>query len=395
MSLVEIGTAIPLSLPVPHPVAANWLEEMSRLGTAEAMRRAMAERYPGLTSHPRRLAIVGAAAEGRRLAALCQAQGIEVAAIGDDSPARHGEIIAGRAVGPLDRLSGLEKDIPVVIASHRPLRTVERLRAMGFQTVLMFLVLQALEPERFPPCMFYDGWFEDLASNGDRYRRLRDRLGDDASRRHLEAILGFRLTGDIGALAPVVDWDLYYPRDLFTFGINEVYVDAGTFLGDSIALFIARTGGHFTRVLGFEPDAATFPGLRANFSAEPRVELINKGLHAASGVLRFIHAGERGSMIAATETAADGTIDVAALDDILGDGRVTYIKMNIEGAETDALRGAARAIRRWRPRLAISAYHFPRDLWRIPSVIEDIDPSYRLHLRQHDAGSVETVVYAL
>ena len=86
---------------------------------------------------------------------------------------------------------------------------------------------------------------------------------------------------------------------------------------------------------------------------------------------------------------------VTTIDDVLGDRRLTYVKMNIEGAEIDALHGGRNAICKWLPRLAISVYHRASDLWRIPEVISEISSEYQLYLRQHDGGIIETVLYAL
>jgi hypothetical protein len=69
--------------------------------------------------------------------------------------------------------------------------------------------------------------------------------------------------------------------------------------------------------------------------------------------------------------------------------------MNIEGAEIDALHGGERLIRREHPKLALSVYHRPSDLWRIPEIVENFSSDYRLYLRQHDGGIIETVLYAL
>ena len=73
---------------------------------------------------------------------------------------------------------------------------------------------------------------------------------------------------------------------------------------------------------------------------------------------------------------------VITIDDVLGDRPLTYVKMNIEGAEIEALRGGRNAIRRWTPRLAISAYHRPSDLWRIPQLVLELNPDYALYLRR-------------
>ena len=69
--------------------------------------------------------------------------------------------------------------------------------------------------------------------------------------------------------------------------------------------------------------------------------------------------------------------------------------MNIEGAELEALRGAASTIRRFLPKLAIAAYHRPSDLWEIAKVVDEIAPGYNMYLRQHCGGVVETVLYAM
>ena len=76
-------------------------------------------------------------------------------------------------------------------------------------------------------------------------------------------------------------------------------------------------------------------------------------------------------------------------------GRVTFIKMNIEGAELDALRGSSTVIERWGPTLAISAYHRPSDLWQIPFLVNELRDDYKLFMRQHDGGVIETVLYAI
>jgi FkbM family methyltransferase len=390
---VEMGMPVPIALAAPQPVAASWLEEIARLGSVHALRDALITRYPAFTPQRlERLAIVGAAEEGRRLAELCAAAGIRVEALADDNPARQGQTIGESRVVPVDDLAGVAPGIPLVVASHRPLRLIERLRAHGFTEIALFMVLQAAYPDRFPPHMFYDAILEDLVASLDRYRQLTTMLDDETSRRHLDAILGFRQTGDIGALASVIDWDVYLPKGLFPLGDREVYVDAGAFDGDTIRLFMRRVSGRFERIVAFEPDPHTFRRLTANFAAEPRVHPVPKGLYSRSTILRFANDASRGSNL---DSAGQIEVPVTTIDEVFAGERVTYVKMNIEGAELDAIRGAQSSIRKWRPRLAISAYHRPTDLWQVPFLIRDSDAGYRLHLRQHDAGIIETVAYGV
>jgi FkbM family methyltransferase len=374
-------------------VPSEWLSQLHRVRNVGELRDSLLARHSAFAQERLRdIAIVGAAEEGRRLAALCRGQSIGVRAIVDDSAARQGHAIEGVPVRPMDTLSELPANTPVVIASHRVLKAAERLRGMGFVNVAPFALLQVLDPAAFPPHMFYDGWLDDLFDNRDRYAALADLLADDFSRRVLGAVLGFRLTLDPAILAPIVEWELYGPADLLSYGTDEVYVDAGAFDGDSVRLFIDRVHGCFARVIAFEPDTNTFHRLAENFADEKRVEPVNAGLHRCAATLRFDNAGTRGSVL-----VEQGGIEikVVGLDEVLQGERVSFIKMNIEGAELEALEGARESIRRWAPTLAISAYHRPSDLWQVAALARSLRPDYRLYFRQHDGGVIETVLYAI
>ena len=94
--------------------------------------------------------------------------------------------------------------------------------------------------------------------------------------------------------------------------------------------------------------------------------------------------------------SADGNVVVpaVALDDVLAGFAPTLIKMDIEGAEHDALLGARATIRRHRPGLAICAYHRPQHLWQLPLLIDSWNLGYRFWLRLHAHTGFEMVMYA-
>lgn len=371
----------------------SWLSSIGQTHSSAELRDRLRRQVPQLDPHSlARVAIVGAAPEGQRLAAICRQRGIDLAAIVDDDPAKTGAVVEGATVAPSRELDGLDRTVPVVIASHRVLGATERLRAKGFACVWPFAYLQAVAPDMFAPHMFYTNWLEDIAENRDRYIALAPALADDKSRRVLDAVLGFRQTLDPLVLKPVLDADdLYAPRGLLDFTDDEVYIDGGSYDGDTIRTFIARVSNRFERVFGFEPDPQTYRRLCENFAHEPRVTPIPAGVFGHKGILRFKNDSTRGAIFS---DEGDTEIAVTTIDEVLGEGRVSYIKMNIEGAEIDALRGAAGAIRRWRPKLAISVYHRPSDLWQIPDVVRNLCKDYELYLRQHDGGVIETVLYA-
>jgi FkbM family methyltransferase len=373
--------------------APSWWVTLDGMPTVDALRSYVLRHHPAFDpAGLHEVIILGAAVEGQRLAALCGALGIKVAAISDDDPAKIGTSVLDHPVVAMRELAKFDRATPVVIASHRVVGAAERLSRLGFSAVAPFAVLQALDPERFPPHMFYAGLLEDTWKHREHYRWLAAELADDRSREVLDAVLTFRQTFDPRVLAAVVEPELYQLTGLLRYGHDEVYVDGGAFDGDTIRLFSSRVGGRYGRIYAFEPDPKTFAVLKQNFVSEPRVEPINAGLYRCKATLRFRDDASRGAIF-----AKDGGTEIAVttIDDVMGKGRVTFIKMNIEGAEIDALNGAERTIRRWRPKLAISAYHRPSDLWRIPRLVRRLSEDYGLYLRQHDGGVIETVLYGL
>ena len=63
--------------------------------------------------------------------------------------------------------------------------------------------------------------------------------------------------------------------------------------------------------------------------------------------------------------------------------RVDYIKLDIEGAELDMLHGAAKTITRWKPKMAVSAYHKSEDLWTLATYIKSLRPDYEFQFRHY------------
>lgn len=252
--------------------------------------------------------------------------------------------------------------------------------------------MQILYPGTFTPHMFYDGWLEDLFESREEYESLAQLLRDQKSVRTLDAILQYRQSLDVTSLIPVLDLDVWHSDNLISYPDDGVYIDGGAYDGDTVRMYVEHARNRFARIIAFEPDPNTFDRLRDNFANDRRIEPIKFGMFDRKDVLRFSNSASRASLI-----HYDGEIEVpvTSIDEILKGDPVTFIKMNIEGAELKALHGAAHSIRTHKPTLAISAYHAPAHLWQVPQTILEIDSAYDLYLRQQDGGSVETVIYAV
>ena len=119
--------------------------------------------------------------------------------------------------------------------------------------------------------------------------------------------------------------------------------------------------------------------------------VIRKGLWDKEDVLCFKAYSNGSSRL---EKKGEIKIPVGSLDDMIRDERVTFIKMDIEGSELEALKGAKNTIRNHHPRLAICIYHKPIDVIEIPAYILELVPEYKFYVRHYDSSLEETVLYA-
>ena len=88
------------------------------------------------------------------------------------------------------------------------------------------------------------------------------------------------------------------------------------------------------------------------------------------------------------------SVKVNSIDNVCAEDKVTFIKMDIEGSEIEALKGAVNVIKRDKPRLAICIYHKPEHLYEIPFLVKETVPEYKLYIRHHCDNCADTVLYA-
>jgi len=123
-----------------------------------------------------------------------------------------------------------------------------------------------------------------------------------------------------------------------------------------------------------------------------RIRTLNVAVGARSGRMHFRASGDEGAHLSPD---GDAFVECVPLDDLLADAQPTFIKMDIEGAELEALEGARRIIQTDRPILSICVYHKQDDLWRIPLFIHALGEGYRLLLRPHEVDGWQLVCYAV
>jgi hypothetical protein len=125
----------------------------------------------------------------------------------------------------------------------------------------------------------------------------------------------------------------------------------------------------------------------------PDAQLWPCGVYSSTTQLQFTTGHGEASNINITGNSA---LQCVSLDEAIPTFAPNLIKMDIEGAEIEAIKGAERIINEYHPGLAISVYHKPEHLWEIPLLMEHLIPnSYRYHLRSHGFNDFDIVLYAI
>lgn len=124
-----------------------------------------------------------------------------------------------------------------------------------------------------------------------------------------------------------------------------------------------------------------------------KCNVIEKGCWSENTQIGFDCAGEGSSIV--ENSACTSVIETTSIDEILDGGEATYIKMDIEGAEYEALLGAKNTIKKYKPKCAISIYHKRCDIWEIPILLLSYNPDYKFYLRTYSFSGNDTVLYAL
>lgn len=238
--------------------------------------------------------------------------------------------------------------------------------------------------------------FSDLAKNVlPAYALFEDELSKKIFYRLvIRHILGGRM-----CLADLCTFDQYFPPEIVSrLNDNEVFLDCGASIGDSALPFIDIVHNKFKSIYSFEIDKIRYNRFINNPKlSSDRIKCFNFGVDSESKDISY-HNDNSPSYVLSQKSEDVGICHVEAIDNLVEkkviSNDVSFIKMDIEGAEVGALLGARKTIMKNKPKMAICVYHKFEDLYKIPCLIKEIEPSYKLILRQHEEWPCETVCYA-
>lgn len=221
---------------------------------------------------------------------------------------------------------------------------------------------------------------EFCGENIDDIEKAYDLLADEKSRCIYENIIKYKLSGRLDYLKNSYSSkdEVFY--DILRLGQNESYLDLGAYRGDTIDEFLRYTRGNYSYITALEPDRKSFAKLKAHMSDMKNIRIFRMGIWSEDRDMSFEESLGRGSNIG---QGGGNDLAVTSIDTLYAVRRVSYIKMDVEGSEWQAIIGGINTIKRDKPKLNIAAYHRSEDIFSIPILINSIEPCYKLYMRQH------------
>jgi FkbM family methyltransferase len=377
------------------------LREILTESVSSVMEREALALYRILRAHQNGVVLYGCGTLGKRAIELLGEIGVTPLAFCDSNPSRWGTDLSGIPVlSPSDAAKRFGRHAVFFVTIwndfHWYSDTLAKLTSLGCTSVSSYAPIFWRFGDRFMDLRLLNEPAHRLYQHLDEVFAAEEVWADAESLATYRSNIVWRAKGDPSYLPYPPPKKTYFPSDIFKLSSEEVFIDCGAFDGDTIRLVRSLVDSDFRAIHSIEADSISMQKLRTYLSTLPaeitkKIHTLDCAVGAERSVLRFSMSGNL------TSKVEDVGIDVPCipLEELFAEEPVTLIKMDIEGAEYDALLGARTIIQRDHPILAICVYHTQSDIWRIPLLIRTMVPSYSFFLRSYDGDGLQTVVYAV
>lgn len=227
-------------------------------------------------------------------------------------------------------------------------------------------------------------------------------LDDEESAEVYAEIIESRLLGYY-PLRKFISRDQYFDLPQFrAVSENEVFVDCGAFVGDSIEKYIIAHDGTFGKIIAFEPDIINYRALSYRIErlnkewalSTDKIQLINAEVASKTTIGILTQQARTSSSIYEKINGSRNVVKIYSLDDFFSDCKINFLKADIESFEMDMLQGAEKIIRRDLMKIAICIYRSVSDIYQILLWLLNLNLDYKFSVRHHRLGYLETVLYA-
>ena len=285
------------------------------------------------------------------------------------------------------KIDEVPKDALILsVSTGSPLEVKNKLDKMGYENInyLAFYKYSNLDLKE-PP--FICDFEEDFKNNKQEYEKVYKLLADEKSKEIFTKVINFKISFDLNFMEGFTNnfKGQYFDKELIPNIDNIVFVDGGTYVGDTLPQIIDYFP-NYKKIYCIEPNEVHINIAKRDFGDYKNIEFINCGLGKEKIIkkesIEKIHHGQHDFQ----------ALNIDTIDNLI-DEKIDYIKLDIEGAEQDALIGAKESIKKYQPILAICIYHKAQDWYKVPQIVLDICPKYDIYLRHYMEGIYETVIY--
>ncbi len=313
----------------------------------------------------------------------------------------YGVTVENTNVVSLDEIDISDENYCIILGLQKADKVIEKLNGKGLefivvdqkqkyiQDMMMYYIYHCIEMvAAYNPYDKFAYYHKYLAAEKEKIKGF---YMDEKSISLMTRRIQFFETGDYVFLegenySPIQ----YFDEEYLPLGNDEIYIDCGAFNGDTILSFCKHVDNKYNKIIAFEPDGQNYRVLKKQTARFDRIILYPYATGGSNCDLRFVETGGLGAYI-----SKDGrdVVKCVTLDSVIKDP-VTLIKMDIEGAELDTLKGAREIITTYHPKLMISIYHNGEDILAIPEYIRELCQDYKFKVRQHEETMLELVLYA-
>lgn len=224
--------------------------------------------------------------------------------------------------------------------------------------------------------IFDKDFYEEHA---DDFFRAYSLLEDEQSRLVFECIVKFQYSGKIEYLSLCETPKSEAFKSILKLKDDESYLDLGAYRGDTIEEFLTYCGGEYDSITAFEPNGKNFAKLKEYCEGMDNINLWQLGSYSENTVLNFNNKAGRNCSISECGVPTK----VAAVDSVLHKKRITYAKLDVEGAEKQTFIGMNEILKLFKPKLNVACYHRSEDLFSLILQLNKINPQYKFYLRHH------------
>lgn len=345
-----------------------------------------------LNEHKKKLIFFGAGLLGKAEYMMFQNEGVQADFFCDNNKNLWGKVITDNKIclSP-GRLVEMD-DMVIFITLGKAYEALEQLNSMS---------LSSMEIYQYPMLSFekmHNNHFEYSKEEiCEKLKKMFDLLEDEQSKEaaYWQVRSWFADSAELNSMffKDIMVGDGYVPKDIFPEMREQVIIDCGTYDGDTYRYLKAK-GVTWQKYVGFEMDRKNYEQFLEKVEGQEErasLQLYNAGVGDKEETVSYFN-GLTGSKIG--EHGSENSW-IVLIDKVIEDSDVvSYLKMDIEGAEMAALRGGNKTIQRCRPKCAICAYHQPSDLWEIPIYLKELVPEYKVYFRHHDYIHSDIICYA-